>query len=89
MDTDNLADNGDCSDFPATGDHRSSLIFLGTSYSSAVPNAMCLIQPSNPPCKVCFQALSVLPERNPNYRLSTLDWAEDVQSEGACPEDAL
>ena len=27
----------------------SALIFLGTGCSSAVPNAMCLIQPSDPP----------------------------------------
>ncbi|KAK9268000.1 hypothetical protein L1049_010438 [Liquidambar formosana] len=80
MDTDNLADNGDCSDFPATGEHRSSLIFLGTGCSSAVPNAMCLIQPSNPPCKVCFQALSVPPERNPNYRLMVREFTGVIQS---------
>ncbi|GFY88825.1 metallo-hydrolase/oxidoreductase superfamily protein [Actinidia rufa] len=50
---------------------RSALIFLGTGCSSAVPNAMCLIQPSDPPCAVCFQSLSVPPERNPNYRCNT------------------
>ena len=46
----------------------SALIFLGTGCSSAVPNARCLIQPSDPPCEVCFQSLSVPPDRNPNYR---------------------
>ncbi|TYH67361.1 hypothetical protein ES332_D06G183200v1 [Gossypium tomentosum] len=30
----------------------SALIFLGTGCSSAVPNAMCLIQPSDPPCQI-------------------------------------
>ncbi|KAK4589102.1 hypothetical protein RGQ29_019912 [Quercus rubra] len=45
----------------------SALIFLGTGCSSAVPNARCLIQPSDPPCEVCFQSLSVPPDRNPNY----------------------
>jgi hypothetical protein len=46
----------------------SSLVFLGTGCSSAVPNARCLIQPSDPPCPVCSQSLSVPPELNPNYR---------------------
>ncbi|KAI3965729.1 hypothetical protein MKX01_010686 [Papaver californicum] len=49
----------------------SSLIFLGTGCSSAVPNCMCLIQPSNPPCTVCSQSLSIPPELNPNYRCNT------------------
>lgn len=49
---------------------QSALIFLGTGCSSAVPNAMCLIQPSDPPCPVCSQSLSLPPERNPNYRFS-------------------
>ncbi|KAG8634708.1 putative hydrolase C777.06c [Manihot esculenta] len=57
----------------ANGDNgaRSALIFLGTGCSSAVPNAMCLIQPPDPPCHVCSQALSVPPEKNPNYRCNT------------------
>jgi hypothetical protein len=46
----------------------SSLVFLGTGCSSAVPNARCLIQPPDPPCPVCSQSLSVPPELNPNYR---------------------
>ncbi|KAJ8762651.1 hypothetical protein K2173_010672 [Erythroxylum novogranatense] len=50
---------------------RSALIFLGTGCSSAVPNAMCLIQPSNPPCPVCSQSLTLPPEKNPNYRGNT------------------
>ena len=50
---------------------ESALIFLGTSCSSMVPNLMCLLQPSNPPCSVCFQSLSIPPERNPNYRSFT------------------
>ncbi|KAL3616864.1 hypothetical protein CASFOL_039258 [Castilleja foliolosa] len=50
---------------------RSALIFLGTGCSSAVPNAMCLIQPSDPPCSVCSQSLTLPPEKNPNYRCNT------------------
>ncbi|WCJ39062.1 Metallo-hydrolase/oxidoreductase superfamily protein [Euphorbia peplus] len=50
---------------------RSALIFLGTRCSSAVPNAMCLIQPSDPPCHVCSQSLSLPPHQNPNYRCNT------------------
>lgn len=46
----------------------SSLVFLGTGCSSGIPNALCLLQPSDPPCSVCFQSLSVPPECNPNYR---------------------
>ncbi|ONK65172.1 uncharacterized protein A4U43_C07F34430 [Asparagus officinalis] len=49
----------------------SSLIFLGTGCSTAVPNARCLIQPSDPPCEVCSRSLSLPPERNPNYRCNT------------------
>ncbi|KAL2474979.1 Metallo-hydrolase/oxidoreductase superfamily protein [Abeliophyllum distichum] len=51
--------------------HGSALIFLGTGCSSAIPNAMCLIQPSDPPCHVCSQSLSIPPEQNPNYRCNT------------------
>ena len=50
------------------GGEGSALIFLGTGCSSAVPNAMCLIQKSDPPCYVCSQSLSIPPEKNPNYR---------------------
>nr|CAB3462641.1 unnamed protein product [Digitaria exilis] len=50
----------------------SSLVFLGTGCSSAVPNARCLIQPPDPPCPVCSQSLSVPPELNPNYRYRLL-----------------
>lgn len=60
----NLTENG----FRMEAQSTSALIFLGTGCSSAVPNAMCLIQPTDPPCKVCSQALSVPPERNPYYR---------------------
>lgn len=68
-----ITENGICSDACSLGinEHGSSLIFLGTGCSSALPNAMCLIQPSDPPCKVCSQAYSVPPERNPNYRCNT------------------
>ncbi|KAL9687950.1 hypothetical protein QQ045_032362 [Rhodiola kirilowii] len=51
--------------------NESALIFLGTGCSSAVPNIMCLLQPTDPPCKVCAQALSIPPEKNPNYRCNT------------------
>ena len=50
----------------------SSLVFLGTGCSSAVPNARCLIQPPDPPCHVCSQSLSIPPELNPNYRCRLL-----------------
>uniref|UniRef100_A0A0E0BV93 Metallo-beta-lactamase domain-containing protein n=1 Tax=Oryza glumipatula TaxID=40148 RepID=A0A0E0BV93_9ORYZ len=58
----------------------SSLVFLGTGCSSAVPNARCLIQPPDPPCAVCSQSLSVAPELNPNYRCNTsllIDYCQD------------
>ncbi|XP_052179565.1 putative hydrolase C777.06c [Diospyros lotus] len=60
----NVASNG-------LAEPRSALIFLGTGCSSAVPNAICLVQPTDPPCSVCSQSLSVPPERNPNYRCNT------------------
>lgn len=50
---------------------RSALIFLGTGCSSAVPNAMCLLQPSDPPCQLCFKSMSLPAEQNPNYRCNT------------------
>ncbi|GAA0184776.1 hydrolase [Lithospermum erythrorhizon] len=50
---------------------QSALIFLGTGCSSCVPNVMCLIQPSDPPCHVCSQSLSIPPQQNPNYRGNT------------------
>ncbi|XP_058197431.1 putative hydrolase C777.06c isoform X2 [Rhododendron vialii] len=50
---------------------RSAVIFLGTGCSNSVPNARCLIQPSDPPCQVCFSSLALLPDRNPNYRCNT------------------
>ncbi|EEF30944.1 conserved hypothetical protein [Ricinus communis] len=49
----------------------SALIFLGTGCSNSVPNALCLIQPSDPPCNICLQSLSVPPDQNPNYRCNT------------------
>ncbi|KAK7303062.1 hypothetical protein RJT34_13961 [Clitoria ternatea] len=67
------------------GNHRetapseSALIFLGTGCSSMVPNVMCLIQPSDPPCSVCVQSMSLPPDRNPNYRCNTsllIDYCE-------------
>lgn len=52
----------------ASPSSSSSLIFLGTGCSGALPDARCLIQPSEPPCTVCCTALSLPPDRNPNYR---------------------
>ncbi|XP_066332393.1 putative hydrolase C777.06c [Miscanthus floridulus] len=58
----------------------SSLIFLGTGCSGALPDARCLIQPPEPPCTVCSTALSLPPDRNPNYRCNTsllIDYCHD------------
>ncbi|OAY61226.1 putative hydrolase C777.06c [Manihot esculenta] len=58
---------------------KSALIFLGTGCSNTVPFGLCLVQPSDPPCHVCYQALSVPPEQNPNYRCNTsllIDYCE-------------
>lgn len=62
----------------------SSLIFLGTGCSSALPNSMCLIQPTDPPCNVCSQALSLPPHLNPNYRCNTsllIDYCENERDD--------
>ncbi|XXG68347.1 hypothetical protein AAC387_Pa06g1455 [Persea americana] len=70
----NVSENRSFSD-PDSKNHpsssSSSLVFLGTGCSSAVPNVTCLLQPSDPPCSVCIQSLSVPPELNPNYRCNT------------------
>ncbi|XP_010537718.1 PREDICTED: putative hydrolase C777.06c [Tarenaya hassleriana] len=50
---------------------RTALIFLGTGCSGCVPDVRCLIQPSDPPCPVCSQSLSLPPHLNPNYRCNT------------------
>ncbi|XP_062215149.1 putative hydrolase C777.06c [Phragmites australis] len=66
--------------FPTGGASSSSLIFLGTGCSGALPDARCLIQPSTPPCAVCSKALSLPPDRNPNYRCNTsllIDYCRD------------
>ncbi|PUZ47068.1 hypothetical protein GQ55_7G133100 [Panicum hallii var. hallii] len=58
----------------------SSLIFLGTGCSTALPDTRCLIRPSTPPCAVCSTALSLPPDRNPNYRLNSsllIDYCHD------------
>ncbi|GJN23945.1 hypothetical protein PR202_gb11643 [Eleusine coracana subsp. coracana] len=58
----------------------SSLIFLGTGCSGALPDARCLIQPSTPPCAICSMALSIPPDQNPNYRCNTsllVDYRDD------------
>ena len=46
----------------------SSLIFLGTGCSGALPDTRCLIRPGTPPCHVCSMGLSLPPDQNPNYR---------------------
>ncbi|XP_050232124.1 putative hydrolase C777.06c [Mercurialis annua] len=66
-----VVENGNIMANHHESDDRSAVIFLGTGCSSAVPNAMCLIQPSDPHCHVCFQSLSIPPEQNPNYRCNT------------------
>ncbi|KAL7243176.1 hypothetical protein ACSBR1_015571 [Camellia fascicularis] len=71
----NVAENGHA-------EARSALIFLGTGCSSAVPNAVCLIQPSDPPCQVCFQSFSLPPDRNPNYRCNTSLLIDYCRSDG-------
>ncbi|CAD6263821.1 unnamed protein product [Miscanthus lutarioriparius] len=58
----------------------SSLIFLGTGCSGALPDTRCLLKPSTPPCDVCSMGVSLPPERNPNYRLNTsllIDYCHD------------
>lgn len=50
---------------------ESALIFMGTGGSSSVPYSRCLIRPSDPPCSVCVQSLSLPPHLNPNYRCNT------------------
>ncbi|KAJ7561519.1 hypothetical protein O6H91_03G031400 [Diphasiastrum complanatum] len=47
---------------------RSELIILGSGSSTGVPSPMCLLQPSDPPCKVCHSAMAAPPEHNKNYR---------------------
>ncbi|CAL5067625.1 unnamed protein product [Urochloa decumbens] len=58
----------------------SSLIFLGTGCSGALPDTRCLIRSSTPSCEVCAMGISLPPERNPNYRLNTsllIDYCHD------------
>ncbi|KAL1560473.1 putative hydrolase isoform X2 [Salvia divinorum] len=71
-----VAENGNA------GMEKSALIFLGTGCSSAVPNALCLIQPSDPPCPVCSQSLTLPPDQNPNYRCNTSLLIDYFGSEG-------
>ncbi|KAL0846299.1 hypothetical protein Bca101_019545 [Brassica carinata] len=59
---------------------RTALIFLGTGCSLAVPDFRCLLQPSDPPCRVCSQSLSLLPHLNPNYRPPFEIWSEKLTS---------
>ncbi|KAK8963134.1 hypothetical protein KSP40_PGU017403 [Platanthera guangdongensis] len=61
----------------------SSLIFLGTGCSSALPNAQCVILPADPPCEVCSQSLSLPPEQNPNYRCNTSLLIDYIDEKGA------
>lgn len=53
-------------------DCPSSVIILGSGSSGCTPEFACLIQPSDPPCKVCFDSLSLPPEQSPNYRCAVL-----------------
>nr|CAB3484468.1 unnamed protein product [Digitaria exilis] len=58
----------------------SSLIFLGTGCSGALPDTRCLIRPATPPCTVCSMGFSLSPDQNPNYRLNTsllIDYCHD------------
>ncbi|XP_010275049.1 PREDICTED: putative hydrolase C777.06c [Nelumbo nucifera] len=84
MDSGNVGENGNCLEYQWNDNLRgsSSLIFLGTGCSSAVPNAMCLIQPTDPPCKVCTQSFSVPAELNPNYRCNTSLLIDYCQNNG-------
>jgi hypothetical protein len=68
---------GDAVEAAAAG--SSSLIFLGTGCSGALPHMRCLIQPSTPPCAVCSQALTLPPERNPNYRCALTSFQAGVR----------
>lgn len=49
----------------------SELIILGSGCSSGVPSPRCLLQPDDPPCKVCHSAIATPPETNRNYRCNT------------------
>uniref|UniRef100_I1PDV0 Metallo-beta-lactamase domain-containing protein n=1 Tax=Oryza glaberrima TaxID=4538 RepID=I1PDV0_ORYGL len=58
----------------------SSVIFLGTGCSGALPDTRCLLRPSAPPCAVCSLGVSLPPEQNPNYRCNTsllIDYCQD------------
>ncbi|KAH0457377.1 hypothetical protein IEQ34_012692 [Dendrobium chrysotoxum] len=84
MDAKALSQNGDLKvDGEEFDNGVSSLIFLGTGCSSAVPNARCLILPTDPPCQVCSQSLSLPPEKNPNYRCNTSLLIDYVDENGA------
>ncbi|KAL1328529.1 hypothetical protein AAHE18_13G379200 [Arachis hypogaea] len=61
---------------------ESALIFMGTGCSSAIPYPRCLISPSHPPCHVCFQSLSLPPNRNPNYRCNASLLIDYCESDG-------
>ncbi|ESR62205.1 hypothetical protein CICLE_v10015916mg [Citrus x clementina] len=74
-----LAENGNGAVSEQGG---SALIFLGTGCSSALPNTMCLLQPSDPPCQVCFPALSIPPNLNPNYRCNTSLLIDHCEGDG-------
>ncbi|XP_073107759.1 putative hydrolase C777.06c [Elaeis guineensis] len=85
MESKNSSQNGSLCKGDGLGPNNSgssSLIFLGTGCSSAVPNARCLIQPSDPPCQVCSQSLSIPPEKNPNYRCNTSLLIDYCQGDG-------
>ena len=56
----------------------SSLIFLGTGCSGALPDTWCLLKPSTPPCDVCSMGVSLPPERNPNYRCTLYFYGQQI-----------
>ncbi|XP_028557148.1 putative hydrolase C777.06c, partial [Dendrobium catenatum] len=79
-----LSQNGDLKvDGEEFDNGVSSLIFLGIGCSSAVPNARCLILPTDLPCQVCSQSLSLPPEKNPNYSCNTSLLIDYVDKNGA------
>ncbi|WOL08943.1 hydrolase [Canna indica] len=80
---DEILCEGDEAEGRMNGGGQSSLVFLGTGCSSAVPSARCLIQPTDPPCPVCTESLSIPPEENPNYKCNTSLLIDYCQDDGA------
>ncbi|CAN6241840.1 unnamed protein product [Urochloa humidicola] len=73
-------DEGTAAPVPPPQPPSSSLIFLGTGCSAALPDTRCLIRSSTPSCTVCAMGASLPPDQNPNYRLNTsllIDYCHD------------